>query len=440
MAGKKISELNILNILGGTEEFPLSKESKNYKVNFNKIKKDIFDFVKSDFSYSFEGKGDGPDVESIVQINGLESNHTYRIHLYTDYWDTSSIAQDKSIFKVSLYNKDGSLNKVLFDVLNNQKEFMPDEFEFEFVSNYVQISGMANVGVIVRFSIEDVTEANVNVSARNYTLSKRLNPTAASLPFAVEEVTDYRFGITKLVKVDKSSVIQYKAGKDESTEVVLQEYDIDKNPIRGKNYTFKPDAGQEYMSITLGDTTEYIRATFYLRGSRNAYIKAADGSFLWQSKELSLQEISEMIKDINVVQKGGISIEGVMSQKAVSDFYGNEITLGVGYVDGSPEEAIEIYPSETPDASFWNVVFPDSEINFYRVRGNNTDRIIGTCKQFVGKSKADRTFSFVSLKCLVLNTTNWTFYLKQYNEPLTADEIYAFGAREHSKTICPWGC
>lgn len=142
---------------------------------------------------------------------------------------------------------------------------------------------------------------------------------------------------------------------------------------------------------------------------------------------------------VNTVQEGGISTTEVMSQKAVSDYYGNDITLGVGYVDGSPEEAIKIFPTETPTESKWNVVFPDSEINFYRTRGNGADRILGTCKQFKGKTESERTFSFVSLKALVLKLTDWTFYLKQYDEPLAVDEVYAFGAREHAGTICPWG-
>lgn len=139
--------------------------------------------------------------------------------------------------------------------------------------------------------------------------------------------------------------------------------------------------------------------------------------------------------------KANIAYVDEKTTDVINNYTYNDIALGVGYKDGRSEEAIRIDLVEIPTASTWVIVFPatPSGINVYRTRGNGADRIVGTCTQFANADEKDRTFSFISLKVLVLNTTNWTFYLKGYEEALATDEVYAFGAREHSKTICPFG-
>lgn len=161
--------------------------------------------------------------------------------------------------------------------------------------------------------------------------------------------------------------------------------------------------------------------------------------------------------DGDITQESGDSITKVMSQEAVTRFvndttskevakgvagevierenyYGNDIVIGTNDINTDKGAfKIDLIESE------WQIVFPDSSINFYRTRGNDVDRILGKNNQFLGKPEKERTFKFNSTFQLILNTDTWLFSTVDYNYTLAKNEIYAFGGREYAKSICPWG-
>lgn len=214
---------------------------------------------------------------------------------------------------------------------------------------------------------------------------------------------------------DKNAIqdakIEALVGGSDVVGVVASKQELDAYDVTGL------EVNKDVVKV-LRDETRGNQVTYYRLTSKNPTTWTFVGAL---GLVYTQAEVDAMIADV------------------INNYTYNDITFGVGYKDGSPEEGIKIDLIETPDASYWQIVFPASVINFYRTRGNGKDRLIGRCTQFEKASEKDRTFKFISLKILVLNTTSWTFSLKQYNDILAKDEIYAFGAREHSKTICPFG-